>query len=241
MSSATIRMLLVDEKSPTADIDRAGYRNMGILVKQAHNFQQALEQLKDTPIDLVVINYDYSEIEPLHIATQLKSLFSESDLRVVMTSLQSNASVRKKILDSGVDLFIEQPIPRQVFIEKVRKMLSQQARNNERVSLLKPLKINLPSGKSMEAKAADISTTGILISSDLPVEIGQTIDMDIYLPHSTKPLKLKGEAVRKLSLNAKQASATGIRFIHLSKTDEETLNTFVKSDEQQKKKLVYYL
>ncbi|MFY7928156.1 MAG: hypothetical protein ACOVS5_04725, partial [Oligoflexus sp.] len=63
MSEGTLKILFVDEKRITSDLEEAGYRKIGAHIIQATNFAQSKEILQREEIDVIVINYDYSEID----------------------------------------------------------------------------------------------------------------------------------------------------------------------------------
>ena len=55
----SIKMISIDDKTLTTDLDRHGYRKMGVIVKPARNYDDARAILLREKIDLVVINMDY--------------------------------------------------------------------------------------------------------------------------------------------------------------------------------------
>src|SRR4051812_41524856 len=126
MTIDTIRMLSIEDKTMTTDLDRAGYRKMGVMVRSATSFKEAEKFITDGEVDILVINYDFHRVDAVQIAKHLKRSYNH--LPVVITSVQSDPKTRKSCLDAGADLFVEQPLPRQYFIEKLRKVLEQKTR-----------------------------------------------------------------------------------------------------------------
>ena len=119
---------MVDEKRMTTDLDNAGYRKMGVTIRQATTYENVQKVLDEETVDVIVFNYDYKEVDSVQVCSLFKANNKTADIPVIFTSVQS---LPKKILKShlGPDLFIEQPIPRPFFIEKVKNLLDEKTRD----------------------------------------------------------------------------------------------------------------
>ena len=78
----TIKMLSIDDKTVTTDLDRAGYRKMGVYVKAAANFDEASKLLKTEKVDLVVINMDYKGVDAVNVTRHLKGTADYAELPI---------------------------------------------------------------------------------------------------------------------------------------------------------------
>ena len=109
MSQNTLKILSIDEKRVTSDLDKAGYRKMGAQIFNCNSYGDAVQILDEQDVNVLVINYDFKDVDSVATCEHLKRSYK---IPVVFTSVQS---VPKKILkkEHGPDLFIEQPIPRQ--------------------------------------------------------------------------------------------------------------------------------
>ena len=108
---------------------------MGVTIKAATSYAQANEIVENEKIDIIVINLDHESIQPIQICKHFKST---SEIPVVLTSVQSFPK-KVKSMSQGADLLVEQPIPRQFFIEKIRNLLEQKVRTDLRLDLPKCL------------------------------------------------------------------------------------------------------
>ena len=119
MSQSTLKILSIDEKRITSDLDKAGYRKIGAQIINVTSYAEAIKTLDDQEdVNVLVINYDFKEVDSLATCEHIKRSYKDP---VVFTSVQN---IPKKVLkkEMGPDLFIEQPIPRQYFIEKLRNL-----------------------------------------------------------------------------------------------------------------------
>ena len=250
MSAAPIKLLSIDDRSMTTDLDHAGYRSMGVSVKNTKTFLEANQAIKNEKIDLLVINNDYKKIDAVAICKHLKSLEETKHLPLVVTSVQSNAAKRDAILSAGADLFVEQPIPRQHFIEKMKRLLSQMTRAHDRVSILGNVTL-VYEGEAMQCAIGDISTTGILANTGMEMKVGTRLELTIHLADMKKPLQMQGEVVRilkpsdakksKKTTNPIAVSGLGIKFVDVNEDLQSKIKQHMTSHSSKQKDLSYYL
>jgi len=166
-----IRMLQIDDKTVTTDLDSAGYRKMGVIVKPATNYEEARRLLQAGGIDLVVINLDFAGVDGTQITRHLKSQPESQEVPIVLTSVRTSARVRSAALDAGADLFVEQPLPRQYFIEKLKQLLEQRTRTTERVEGPGAARVSTDENE-FSCAIGDLSQTGMLVHTDVPLSDG---------------------------------------------------------------------
>jgi len=238
-----IRMLSIDDKSITTDLDRAGYRKMGVVVKAATNYEEARRILTTEAIDLVVINLDFEGVDGIQITRHLKAQAESANLPVVLTSVRTASKLRSKALEAGADLFVEQPLPRQYFIEKLKQLLEQKTRTTDRVVGAGDARFTLE-GRVHSCAIGDLSLSGILLASDLDIQDGTILSLEFDLPGHKKPINVNGEVVRTIQFNKKfpdQATGIGVRFAHFTGDSERRLERYIAKTNHSDAKLHYYL
>ena len=229
-NSQIIRMIQIDDKTVTTDLDRAGYRKMGVFVRAAANYEEARKIMKAEKIDLVVINLDFAAVDGALITRHLKAQEDSQNVPIVLTSVRTSARVRAVALEAGADLFVEQPLPRQYFIEKLKQLLEQRTRTNERVEGPGEAHFQVE-GSDISCPIGDLSQTGMLLSTDQEIPDGTEIKVEFELPGSKKPLRIKGTVVRTLrSLN--QTNGVGIRFLEFLGDSERRLERYIAKTSQ---------
>ncbi|TWW10028.1 hypothetical protein E3A20_08460 [Planctomyces bekefii] len=239
----TIKMLSIDDKTVTTDLDRAGYRKMGVYVKAAANFEEANRLLKSEKIDLIVINLDYPPIDGTQITKHLKSKPETKEIPIVLTSVQTAARLRNAALESGADLFVEQPLPRQYFIEKLKQLLEQKTRTTERVSLHGDVRFTVD-GTQHHCAIGDLSSSGMLLSTDLELTSGKPIHVEFDLPDQKKPIVIDGEVVRTLRYSPQHPDrqcGIGVRFDNFQGDSKKRLENYIDKSAHSDERLKYYL
>ena len=241
MTVGTLKILSIDEKRITTDLDKAGYRKFGAQIIQAMAFKQADELLRNQDIDIVVINYDYKEVDAEGICEHLKRQASTQDKPVVFTSVQS---LPKRLLNKefGPDLFIEQPIPRQYFIEKLRNLLEQKIRDTDRVDHGGVVSFSY-NNEEFQCPIQDISKSGILMATELNLEPGTLLELSFEIPGYKKPIRVDGEVVRiiKARKNSEDLPGIGVRFEDFKGDSQKRLDKYILKSQNDDPKLVYYL
>ena len=237
-AQTTIKLASLDDKTVTTDLDRAGYRKMGVYVKAASSYDELNKLLKVEKIDLVVINMDFKPIDAPNITKHLKSLAAYKDLPIVLTSVQTSAKVRNAALDAGADLFVEQPLPREYFIEKLKQLLEQKHRTTERVTVHGEVAFTYE-GKTQSCGIGDLSASGILLSTDEPLRDGAPVELEFELPGEKKLIHATGEVVRTIKREGSQA--VGIRFTAFAGDSKKRMEKYVERSAIDDSKMRYYL
>jgi DNA-binding response OmpR family regulator len=243
MAGEPIKMLSIDDRTMTTDLDRAGYRKMGVSVRPASNYDEARKILASETIDIVVINMDYRKVDAIQVTKHLKSVDEWKEIPVVITSVQTSAKVRNSALDAGSDLFVEQPLPRQYFIEKLKQLLEQKTRTTERVNIHGDV-VYTVDGKNDTCPIGDLSISGMLISTEAEIPSGTKVELQFELPGNKKPIQIHGEVVRTIrwnKSNPERLTGVGIRFLKFQGDSERRLEKYIAQSSDSNNRMQYYL
>jgi|GEM_PF-858597 len=238
-----IIMLSVDDRSVTSDLDSAGYKKMGVLVRPASSWDEAEKLLAKDAIDVLVINLDYHRVNGIQIIRHIRSMTQFVKLPVVVTSVQSAARIRNAAIDAGADLFVEQPLPRQFFIEKLKTLLSQSTRSTARIGTAGEGRFEL-NGKIISCPLADVSNGGVLLQCHVDLAVGMALKVELILPGVKKSLEVSGHVVRKVKGDAKSPSSSsgfGFRIESFQGDARKRLEKFVAMNAETDSPMRYYL
>lgn len=244
MTQQPLRMLSIDDKMITSDLDRAGYRKMGVEVRAARSFEEAEKIVAKEPIDVIVINMDYDKVNAPLICKHFKAQPTTTPRPVILISVNGNSTTRHKALAANADLFVVQPVPRQHFIEKIRQLLAQQIRGNERVRVAGEAEMKI--GKEKHSMpVGDVSTTGLLLGSTREFPTGTVVEVAFEIPSYKKPIEASGEVVRILH-NAIDGSpefaiAIAIKFTSFRGDSQKRLEKYVEKTSHQNSRMMYYI
>ena len=240
MSTSSVKLLMVDEKRMTTDLDNAGYKKLGITIRQATTFEAVDRIVKEESIDIIVFNYDFKEIDSVQICALYKSSDITAEIPIVFTSVQS---LPRKILKShlGPDLFVEQPIPRSYFIEKIKNLLDEKVRDTSRVDHA-GLALFDWAGQPTQCEIQDLSQSGILLNTDVEIPNGTMLTLSFNVSGYKKPIQVEGEVVRRVTADkAGRLPGLGVKFREFKSDSQRRLERYVLSTKKLDPKLVYYL
>lgn len=238
-----IIMLSVDDRSVTSDLDSAGYKKMGVSVRPASSWDEVEKFLAKDAIDVLVINLDYHTVNGIQIIRHVRSMPEFVELPVVVTSVQSAARVRTAAIDAGADLFVEQPLPRQFFIEKLKTLLSHSTRGTARIGTGGEGKFSLE-GKLISCPLADVSSGGVLLQCHVELPVGLALKVELMLPGVKKSIEVSGHIVRKVKSDGKKSSTVsgfGFRIETFHGDGRKRLERFVAMNSETDSPMRYYL
>ena len=239
-----IVMLSLDEKTLVSELDRAGYKKMGVLVRSATTYDDLVRILKNESIDIIVMNMDHSTVNSADATARIKRVKEWASIPIVLTSVQSSAKVKQLASKAGADLFVEQPLPRDYFIEKLKSILDHQTRGNQRVRGSVSVTF-LWQGISHSCEVGDLSLTGLLLSTEKLIPSGESIELQINLGASSKPIRVIGEVVRQVPPDKRRTGAEdggiGIRFVTFKADGRQRIESWVARTSDTSNKMAYYL
>lgn len=232
-----IQMLSIDDRSITTELDSAGYKKMGVVVRGAATYDEAERLMDKSAVDVLVINLDYRRVDAVQVIKHLRATERFAKLPIVVTSVQPGARSKSGAVEAGADLFVEQPVPRQYFIEKLKSLLSHKTRGETRVGTGGDATFTL-NGKAISCELGDVSNGGVLLQSETELEPGMALDMVLHLPGMKKVIEVKGTVVRKV---AKPVAGFGFRIESFKGDGKKRLERYVAVNAESDSPMVYYL
>ena len=100
------RLLIVDDHQMLLDGIRALLQDVPNfqIVAEAHNGNQALEELKKTPVDIVVTDISMPDMNGIELTQKIKSEYPE--IKVLTLSMFSEKQTIREMVDAGVSGYI---------------------------------------------------------------------------------------------------------------------------------------
>jgi PAS domain S-box-containing protein len=116
-------ILVVDDSVLSAQLvqthlERAGYR-----VMIAHDGQQALDQVKADPPDLIILDIMMPKLDGFAVCEQLKSDSNTWFIPIVLLTALNEPRDRVRGLEAGADDFLSKPFNKEELVARVRSLL----------------------------------------------------------------------------------------------------------------------
>lgn len=239
-------MISLDDKTVTTHLDRAGYRQMGVNVKSVSTYDEARRALRESKVDIIVINADFPRLNVVTVVSSLKSDAETSPIPIIVTSVRSDQQLQKRLTEAGIALFVEQPVPRETFIKRIRQILDQSARNDDRIETEgMVVKVSAGGERFFQCEIADVSGTGMLLQTSERLAEGSSVDLEFVLPEFKKPLKIRGSVVRHVEIQSKsggnKTQGIGVRFQEYHGDAQKRLERYLSRSNNRDLKMAYYL
>lgn len=242
MGITATKILTIEEKGLTTELDRAGYKKMGVTYRVVHSFKDANDLLAKEAFDVIVVNFDFSRLDHMSLCRHFKAQDQTKEIPIIFTSVQEKPKNLSEYVTAGLDLFIQLPIPRQFFIERVRTLLEQKTRETERVVHEGEVEFTF-NDQNYTCPIGDLSKSGILLTTDLNIKSGILLEITFPVPGYKKPIKVTGEAVRRITKgpDKQEQLGIGVRFKHFHGDSKKRLETYIEKFQIDDPKMAYYL
>ncbi len=123
MSTAPVRILVVDDEPPIRKLLRMGLGAHGYDVLDAPNGKSALELLEKKP-SLVILDLGLPDIDGLELLRQIRS--RQGNLPIVVLSSRGDEAGKVAALDLGADDYVTKPFGMDELLARIRAALRHQ-------------------------------------------------------------------------------------------------------------------
>jgi two-component system, chemotaxis family, chemotaxis protein CheY len=121
-------ILIVDDSLPMRSVIKRTFKAAGYANSQFHdasNGKEALELMKNSWIDIVVIDYNMPVMNGLEFIQTIKKEDLLKDIPVVVISTEGNAAKIKEFMDSGAAGYITKPFTPETIRDLIIQLLGE--------------------------------------------------------------------------------------------------------------------
>ncbi len=123
-ADAKKKVLVVDDEIPIQRIVKFNLEKEGYDVSLADNGKKALESVKQSRPDIILLDVMMPEMDGYEVCKALKQNKSTKNIPVIMLTARGQESDEKKGLDAGADDYITKPFSPKKLMELVREKLA---------------------------------------------------------------------------------------------------------------------
>jgi len=124
MNSQTSRLLVVDDNEMNRDMLARRLERKGYEIVAVGSARQLLQRVKDTPVDLVLLDIEMPEISGLDALKTLREAYSPIELPIIMVTAKNQSDDVVKALDLGANDYVTKPIDFAVALARIGTQLS---------------------------------------------------------------------------------------------------------------------
>ena len=118
-SSRTLRILLAEDTAANQKLVRAILEKRGHVVGIVHNGREAIDVLKQTEYDLILMDVQMPIMDGLQAASAIRSLnkLSQSQIPIIAMTAHTMPGDKERCLAAGMDAYLSKPINSQKLID----------------------------------------------------------------------------------------------------------------------------
>ena len=117
------KILVAEDNLPNRELIREILESCGHEVIEAEDGQQALERLKDTKPDLVLLDIQMPVLDGYAVVRHLRQIPRLAGLKIVALTAYAMQGDRDRVLESGFDGYLIKPVDIAKLTEEIRELL----------------------------------------------------------------------------------------------------------------------
>ena len=227
------RVLVVEDSSFFRKLVKDALANAGFRVTATSSAEQALEELRSTPVSLLVTALVMPGMDGLALLRRVREEWSPKRLRVMVLTEGVVATEHLAELDQlGCRSFVNKFAPPDHFVFRANAVLfpdENDARQNLRIAVSVPVQVRLgPS--STAAYSYNLSRDGMYIRSHEAPAPGTIVEVAFALPDRSRYVRVTAEVMhaQRRQTGARIPPGFGVRFRDVDETDAQAITEFVK-------------
>ncbi len=119
------RILIVDDDVLLCDLVRMALERAGFAVESAHSAAEALQRLRELPVDLVLLDVMMTDINGFDMLRRMKSDPGLANIPVVFLSARVEAIAQQTGLEAGAVDYLPKPISQTTLVERIQAILAK--------------------------------------------------------------------------------------------------------------------
>ncbi len=149
-------ILIIEDEQKIADFLRRGLTYEGMKVEVCPDGESGLKAARDTPPDLVVLDWMLPGLDGLEVCRRLRA---GGSVPILMLTAKDSVADRVKGLDSGADDYLVKPFAFEELIARVRALLRRSHTSEETVLRFADLTLNVSTREVTRAtRKIDLTT-----------------------------------------------------------------------------------
>ena len=124
----TSHILVCDDEEHIRESIKLILERRGYALSFATNAQEALQQVKSSQPDLILLDIGMPQQQGLDILSEIKSLSPKTEI-IIVSGYRSNGEIAKKIEQFDAD-YLNKPFKREQLLAKIEAALNKRAKNN---------------------------------------------------------------------------------------------------------------
>lgn len=117
------RILIVEDESAIRELLAVNLKHSGYEVAQAHDCKEAKQSIRDSPPDLIVLDWMLPDLPGLELAKLLRQDARTRELPILLLTARAQESDKLSGFDAGADDYLTKPFSTRELLARIKSLL----------------------------------------------------------------------------------------------------------------------
>lgn len=216
-----MKLLIVDDMKSFLNLEQTFLRRAECSVYTATTGLEAIKVANEIHPDLILLDIEMPELNGIETTRILQN---NNKLKSIPVIIVSSTTRKDEAFKAGAKEFLQKPVDEETFLGAILKYVPLKIRKDKRCKYQTRCSLVFE-GSKYEGNIKDLSVSGIFLETEVPLEIGNHIEISFLIPldHQSKEIKAEGMVVRK------SEGGYGIGFYEISEGAKLYLKEFIEN------------
>lgn len=188
------KILLVDDVKLLIEIQKKFLDSSYVNILTANDGAEALEAARRERPDLIIMDKYMPVMDGLTCCRQLKGDPALAHIPVIMSTNAMRDADTQEYIAAGCADILSKPIDRKLFLNAIKKHISDIERRSVRIPLQIEMKM-CHNGASYKVPSENLSLNGLFVITNMNVSINDEVNFTFVVPERDVPMEIKGRVV----------------------------------------------
>jgi len=222
------KILLVHDAELFLRVEQTILRRRDYQIYKARTGSDALTLAREKRPNLIILDDGLRDPSALEVCHAIRTHPLTVHCSILLSLSKHNREALDEYLKAGANDYVVKPVNRLLFNQRVTNLLHVPARRFLRTLLKAQVEGEQEGGCSFFGSTINVSESGALIETRRPLEKGERIILQFFLPGDPDPLYLEGEVVRTKEDMPQVGEGYGLSFTRITEEDRQRIRSFVQ-------------
>ncbi len=225
------KILIVDDLKFFLDVQKSMLSQVECDILTARSGLEALKIIKKDKPQLVLLDYEMSDLNGDKACEILKKDPRYKDIPIIITSSKAGKEAQLKCMRAGADYYLTKPVDQKELVEAVSKLLKVRSSLYYPRAVMRGEVYIKFKDEVKKYLSVDISVTGIFLESNEPLNTNDTVTLHFTIPMPKRDIRAQGRVSRILTAedmeNFGVFPGMAVEFLNLDLEDRRYIEQYV--------------
>ncbi len=220
------KILIVDDTPEGLVLLRGLVERPLVTVFEANSGRAALQAHRREHADLILLDLQMPGLSGDEVARTIRADSALRDVSILMFADDARAASRERCMAAGANDFLSKPFKPAELAAHISQLLDVAVRKNTQLLAQVEVRDGGPSLAPFIGRILNLSSTGLLLEADVPLEVGRELELTFFIPGTRTQARAVARVVR--IAKSRGAARWGLRFTTLAQSGRRALMEYVR-------------